>query len=173
MVPLLLAGTDLVEQFVGSYKLDMQVDSAGTQVLFILKNTTGNESAFFHLPFVHDVYRKPGAPTRGGNLNQVYIWQEPLAAVMDAGAAGVPVRFGVIKIVFVLMALLLAVCICRVKKKSLLRTAPFTFILTGLNGWKYPAALPRLSMGFTTFFRSPFIQPFIVCRSSSCFQSSG
>jgi hypothetical protein len=82
---LALAGGDLVEQFVGSFKLDIQMDEGGENVLFILSNTTGNKSAFYHLPFVHDTNRNPNQVTPGGNLNQVYIWQEPLDNVMNTG----------------------------------------------------------------------------------------
>jgi RHS repeat-associated protein len=65
--------------------LDIQMDEGGENVLFILSNTTGNKSAFYHLPFVHDTNRNPNQVTPGGNLNQVYIWQEPLDNVMNTG----------------------------------------------------------------------------------------
>jgi len=70
---------------VGSFKLDIQMDEAEENVLFIMSNTTGNKSAFYHLPFVHDTQRNPNQMTPGGNLNQVYIWQEPLDNVMKTG----------------------------------------------------------------------------------------
>jgi len=82
---LVLAGTDLVEQFVGSFRLDIHMDEAGENVLFFISNTTGNKSAFYHLPFAHDTQRNPNQLTPGGNLNQIYIWQEPLDNVMKTG----------------------------------------------------------------------------------------
>lgn len=73
----------------GSFRLDIQIDEAGENVLFVMSNKTGNNSAFYHLPFVHDTDRNPNQLTPGGNLNQVYIWQEPLTNVMNTGSANI------------------------------------------------------------------------------------
>jgi hypothetical protein len=173
IIPFILAGTDLVEQFVGSYKLDMQVDSSGKQVLFILKNTTGNESAFFHLPFVHDIYRKPGVRTRGGNLNQVYIWQEPLAQVMEAGATGTPAYLRGLKDVFIaLIAIFFLLACLRIERNRFahlfpLRIAPecrkqwcFSMFIRSINN-----CLNRIQINVIT--HRPFIRD-----PEFCFQSS-
>lgn len=74
-----LAGTDIVEQFVGSFSLNIHVDEKGENLLFILSNQTSNTSAFYHLP-VNNYDRDPNQLTPRGNLNQVYIWQEPISS---------------------------------------------------------------------------------------------
>ena len=73
---IIYAGGDIVEQFVGGFLLDIQVDEKGENLLFVLKNTTGNKSAYYHLGT--DIERTPGGTTPGGNLNQLYIWKEPI-----------------------------------------------------------------------------------------------
>ena len=74
---IILAGTDLVEQFVGGFLLDIRVDEKGENLLFILQNTTGIRSASYHRNA--DIERDPNAEfTPEGNLNQIYIWKEPI-----------------------------------------------------------------------------------------------
>jgi RHS repeat-associated protein len=81
---LVLAGGDIVEQFVGSFDLDIQMDEKGENVLFIMKNTTSSTSAFYHMANSHD--RDPSVQFDArGNLNQVFIWKEPLTKVMVDG----------------------------------------------------------------------------------------
>lgn len=74
----MVAGGDIVEQFVGSFGVDIQTDETGENLLFIVSNTTGKESAYYHLPFVSDVKRSSTSITPEGNLHQVYIWKEPI-----------------------------------------------------------------------------------------------
>ncbi|HSC54492.1 MAG TPA: DUF6443 domain-containing protein [Phnomibacter sp.] len=79
-----LAGGDVVEQFVGSFDLDIQMDEKGENVLFIMKNTTSNTSALYHMADSHDRDSNLQFDARG-NLNQIYIWKEPLNKVMGDG----------------------------------------------------------------------------------------
>jgi hypothetical protein len=71
------AGPDVVEQFVGGFILDIRVDEKGENLMFILSNTTGRHSAYYHM--ASDIQRSPGGLTREGNLNQVYIWKEHIS----------------------------------------------------------------------------------------------
>jgi RHS repeat-associated protein len=73
-----LAGTDLVEQFVGSFTVNIHVDDKGQNLLFVVSNTTSNTSGLYRIADSHD--RVPGQLTARGNLNQVYIWQEPISS---------------------------------------------------------------------------------------------
>lgn len=75
---LLLAGTDLVEQFAGSMDVEIQVDESGENMLFIVSNNTSKTSAFYHMADSHE--RSTDAAM--GNLYQVYLWKEPIT---DAG----------------------------------------------------------------------------------------
>lgn len=78
LIGLLMAGTDLVEQFIGSFKVDIHVDQKGENLLFFVSNTTSSTSAFYHLANSHE--RVPGKWTPMGNMNQVFIWQEPISS---------------------------------------------------------------------------------------------
>ena len=82
---LILAGTDIVEQFVGGFTLDLQMDEKGENVLFILKNTTSETSASYHMTGSHDRDPNKSFDARG-NLNQIFIWKEPISAVMKTGS---------------------------------------------------------------------------------------
>jgi len=73
------AGTDLVEQFVGSMTIDIHVDSKGENLLFVVSNTTGKKSAYYHL--ATDIERVPGQLTPQGNFNQIYLWKEPIKSI--------------------------------------------------------------------------------------------
>jgi RHS repeat-associated protein len=73
----LMAGFDIVEQFVGGMTIDMRVDESGENLMFIVRNTTGKKSGFYH--GAEDVQRVPGKTTPMGNMNQIYIWKESLA----------------------------------------------------------------------------------------------
>lgn len=74
LVGLLSAGLDLTEQFVGSMKIDIQVDGNGENLLFVISNTTSATSAAYHM---WGSYTRDQEP-QGGNLNQVYIFKEPI-----------------------------------------------------------------------------------------------
>jgi hypothetical protein len=74
---LIFAGFDLVEQFVGSMNIDIQVDEGGENLLFIVGNTTSKTSAFYHMAGSHD--RTSGHEAMG-NMYQLFIWKEPIAA---------------------------------------------------------------------------------------------
>jgi hypothetical protein len=77
---LTVAGTDIVEQFVGSINIDIQVDANGENMLFIISNTTSKTSAFYHIADSYE--RTPNGLTSMGNIYQVFIWKE---AITDAG----------------------------------------------------------------------------------------
>ena len=81
---LVLAGFDLVEQFVGGMEVDIQVDEKGENLLFIISNTTGKRSAYYHL--TSDIERAPSSQTPQGNLYQRYIWKEPIPAAFNQAA---------------------------------------------------------------------------------------
>jgi RHS repeat-associated protein len=78
LVGIVAAGFDLVEQFVGSMNIDIQVDEKGENLLFIVSNTTSESSAFYHMADSHE--RSPGNEAMG-NLYQVYIWKEPISSL--------------------------------------------------------------------------------------------
>jgi hypothetical protein len=69
------AGLDIVEQFVGSMNIDIHVDEKGENLLFVISNTTSETSAFYHLADSHEI---EWGDTDMGNLNQVYIFKEPI-----------------------------------------------------------------------------------------------
>jgi RHS repeat-associated protein len=69
------AGLDIVEQFVGSMNIDIHVDEKGENLLFVISNTTSETSAFYHLA---DSHEREWGDTEMGNLNQVYIFKEPI-----------------------------------------------------------------------------------------------
>jgi hypothetical protein len=60
--------------------IEIQVDENGENMLFIVSNTTSKSSAFYHMADSFD--RIQGQPTAMGNMNQVYMWKEPIS---DAG----------------------------------------------------------------------------------------
>ncbi|MFC4874293.1 hypothetical protein [Negadavirga shengliensis] len=66
---LLRAGVDPVEQFIGSYNIDIQV--VDNMLQFMLTNTTSFESFFYGIG-----PNWQGGP--GGNFKQTYIFTEPL-----------------------------------------------------------------------------------------------
>lgn len=72
---LLNAGFDLVEQFVGSMRIDIQVDESGENMLFIVSNNTSKTSATYHIADSHE--RSFGNESMG-NMYQIYIWKEPI-----------------------------------------------------------------------------------------------
>ena len=82
IVGIFSAGFDLVEQFIGGMDIELVVDENNQNVLFIAKNTTGKTSAYYHL--ASDIERDPGKITPQGNLNQIYIWSEPIQNVMNS-----------------------------------------------------------------------------------------
>lgn len=75
---LVMAGLDIVEQFVGSMGINIYVDESGGNLLFVINNTTSMTSAAYHIANSFD--RVSGQMSPGGNLNQVYIWKEPISA---------------------------------------------------------------------------------------------
>lgn len=72
---LVAAGTDIVEQYVGSMNIDIQVDEKGENMLFILGNNTSKTSALYHAA---DSYERTPGNEAMGNMYQVYIWKEPI-----------------------------------------------------------------------------------------------
>jgi RHS repeat-associated protein len=74
---IIMAGGDLAEQFVGGFLLDIHVDEKGENLLFVINNTTGNHSAYYHM--TTDIQKTPGVTTPEGNFNQKYIWKEPIS----------------------------------------------------------------------------------------------
>ena len=78
---LVMAGTDLTEQFVGSYRLDIYVAENGKDLIFKVTNSTNMESAGYRVldsyPRNDNInsYYNRGA---GGDTFQIYMWTEPI-----------------------------------------------------------------------------------------------
>ncbi len=72
------AGTDIVEQYVGSIDIDIHVDEKGENLLFMVSNSLGRRSAWYHM--ASDIERAPNGRTPTGNINQIYIWKEPITS---------------------------------------------------------------------------------------------
>jgi len=72
---LVAAGTDIVEQYVGSMDIEIQVDEKGENMLFIVGNNTSKTSALYHAA---DSYERTTGNQVMGNMYQVYIWKEPI-----------------------------------------------------------------------------------------------
>jgi RHS repeat-associated protein len=84
---LFMAGPDIVEQFVGTMDIEIQVDEKGENLLFMVSNTTSVTSAFYRLGTSFD--RDPNQITPMGNFNQLYIWKEPVSKALAEEAMGV------------------------------------------------------------------------------------
>ncbi len=54
--------------------IDIHLDEKGENLLFVLSNTTSATSATYH---ISSSYLRAEEP-RGGNMNQVYIFKEPI-----------------------------------------------------------------------------------------------
>ena len=78
---LILAGNDLTEQFVGSYRLDIYVADDGKNLIFKVTNSTNMESAGYRVLDSYprntniNSYYNRGA---GGDTFQIYMWTEPI-----------------------------------------------------------------------------------------------
>lgn len=83
MPDVLLAGGDLVEQFVGSMDINIYVDEKGENLLFVVSNNTSLISASYHLA---DSYLRSENPAMG-NMYQVYIFKEPITSAGFSNAA--------------------------------------------------------------------------------------
>lgn len=70
---LLKAGFDPIEQFVGSYRVDIY-NVTGKSLWFVLTNTTSFESFLYG---IGPAYSRSSF-NLGGNTEQVYIWNEPI-----------------------------------------------------------------------------------------------
>jgi hypothetical protein len=70
---LINAGFDPIEQFVGSYRVDVY-NLSGKSLWFVLTNTTSMKSFLYGIGLAYN--RSTLSP--GGNTNQTYIWNEPM-----------------------------------------------------------------------------------------------
>lgn len=73
------AGTDIVEQFVGTFEVEIFPNLQGTQMKIVCTNKTSVHSFLYHLPFVENYERSGGLlPTPMGNILQTISWTEPI-----------------------------------------------------------------------------------------------
>lgn len=68
------------------FNIDIHVDEKGENLLFMVSNSTGRRSAWYHM--AGDIERAPTGRTPTGNMNQIYIWKEPITSVGFEGAIG-------------------------------------------------------------------------------------
>jgi hypothetical protein len=78
---LIRAGDDIVEQFIGTYDVEMFPNDRATNMKVVLTNTTSAHSFLYHLPFVENYERGRGLlPTPMGNITQRIFWNEAIDA---------------------------------------------------------------------------------------------
>lgn len=71
------AGSNLTQQFVGNYRIDIYTSKDSKNLLFILSDSKSMTSALYHLPF-KNIERDKNSITPGGTTYQNYIWTEPV-----------------------------------------------------------------------------------------------
>lgn len=73
------AGTDIVEQFIGNFKVEIFPNLQGTQMTIVCTNATSLHSLLYHLPFAQNREREEGLlPSPWGTIRQVITWDEPI-----------------------------------------------------------------------------------------------